>query len=101
MSRGPLWHRHRRVSCLRASRRPLRRTSVMRARSDCGQPPQAAGLVAVLLGSVICATAWGFDRDKSDLVTLHNGDHISGDIVSLQYGILTVKTNNMSTLNIE
>jgi hypothetical protein len=47
------------------------------------------------------STAWGFDRDKSDVVTLRPGDRIYGDIVSLQYGLLTVKTNNMGTLSIE
>jgi hypothetical protein len=46
-------------------------------------------------------TAWGFDRDKSDVVTLRRGDRIYGDIVSLQYGLLTVKTDNMGTLSIE
>jgi hypothetical protein len=45
--------------------------------------------------------AWGYDRDKTDVVTLKNGDRISGDIVSLEHGILVLKTDNMSTLNIE
>jgi hypothetical protein len=42
-----------------------------------------------------------YERDKSDVITLRRGDHISGDIVSLEYGILTVKTDDMSTVNIE
>ena len=54
--------------------------------------------VACLLGG---AGAWGYERDKTDVVTLRNGDHISGDIVSLEYGILTLKTDNVSTLEIE
>src|SRR5215469_2409711 len=56
----------------------------------------------LLLWSVLgCALAWGYARDKSDLVVLRNGDRLSGDIVSLEFGILTLKTDNMSTLSIE
>jgi Protein of unknown function, DUF481 len=45
--------------------------------------------------------AWGFERDKSDVVLLRNGNDISGDIVSLRFGMLRVKTNDMSTLSIK
>ena len=56
----------------------------------------------LLLGSILdCGLAWGYARDKTDVVILRNGDHLSGDIVSLEFGILTLKTDNMSTLNIE
>jgi len=62
----------------------------------------AARLLLLLLGCVLASgLAWGYARDKSDVVTLRNGDHISGDIVSLEFGILTLKTDNMSTLSIE
>jgi Protein of unknown function, DUF481 len=61
----------------------------------------AATLLLVLTSLLGCACARGYERDKSDVVTLRNGDHISGDIVSLEYGILTLKTDNMSTLSIE
>jgi Protein of unknown function, DUF481 len=47
------------------------------------------------------ALAWGYARDKTDVVMLRNGDRLSGDIVSLEFGILTLKTDNMSTLSIE
>ena len=60
-----------------------------------------AAIVLLLLGACVCAAAWGYARDKSDVVILRNGDHISGDIVSLEFGILTLKTDNMSTLSIE
>jgi Protein of unknown function, DUF481 len=63
--------------------------------------PAAAGLL-LLVGSVLaCALAWSYSRDKTDVVTLRNGDHISGDIVSLEFGILTLSTDNMSKLSIE
>src|SRR5262252_3768191 len=56
----------------------------------------------LLLWSVLgCGLAWGYARDKSDLVVLRNGDRISGDIHSLEFGILTLSTDNMSTLSIE
>jgi len=62
----------------------------------------AAARLLLLLGSILaCGLAWGYERDKSDVVALRNGDHISGDIVSLEFGILTLKTDNMSTLSIE
>ncbi len=63
---------------------------------------QAAAQTLLLIGSLLaCGLAWGYTRDKSDVVELRNGDHISGDIVSLEFGILTLKTDNMSTLSIE
>ena len=56
----------------------------------------------LLLWSVLgCGLAWGYARDKSDVVVLRNGDRISGDIHSLEFGILTLSTDNMSTLSIE
>lgn len=54
-----------------------------------------------LLFLLTCTSAGAFDRDKTDVVVLRNGDHISGDIVSLEFGLLTLKTNNMSTLAVE
>ena len=38
---------------------------------------------------------------KTDIVTLYNGDKITGEIVSLYGGILEYKTNAMGTLKIE
>ena len=55
----------------------------------------------LLWSAFICGLAWGYARDKTDVVTLRNGDRLSGDIVSLEFGILTLKTDNMSTLSIE
>ena len=62
----------------------------------------SAATLLLLLSSLLgCGSAWGYERDKTDVVILRNGDRISGDIVSLEYGILTLKTDNMSTLSIE
>src|SRR5215469_11839345 len=62
---------------------------------------QAAAVLLVLAGVCTCDLAWGYARDKTDVVMLRNGDRLSGDIVSLEFGILTLKTDNMSTLSIE
>jgi hypothetical protein len=57
--------------------------------------------VLLLTGVLACSTALAYERDKSDVVTLRRGDHISGDIVSMEYGVLVLKTDDMSTVNIE
>ena len=59
------------------------------------------GLLLLLASVLFCGLAWGYARDKTDVVMLRNGDRLSGDIVSLEFGILTLKTDNMSTLSIE
>jgi hypothetical protein len=56
---------------------------------------------ALFASALICCPAWGYDRDKSDVVTIRNGDHITGDIVALEYGKLTLKTDKAGTLYIE
>jgi hypothetical protein len=61
----------------------------------------AAGPLLLLVSVLACGLAWGYARDKTDVVMLRNGDRLSGDIVSLEFGILSLKTDNMSTLNIE
>jgi hypothetical protein len=55
----------------------------------------------VLLNVLINHTACSFDRDKSDVVILRNGNNINGDIIYLRFGILQVKTSDMGTLSIE
>ena len=63
---------------------------------------RATWMRRVLAASVLaCGLASGYDRDKSDLITMRNGDHITGDIVGLEYGKLEVKTDKMGTLSIE
>jgi hypothetical protein len=52
-------------------------------------------------GALVCGPAWGYDRDKSDVVIMRNGDHITGDVVSLEYGTLTLKTDKSGTIYIE
>lgn len=40
-------------------------------------------------------------RDKTDVITLKNGDRVTGEIKSLQYGQLELSTDDMGTINIE
>jgi Protein of unknown function, DUF481 len=61
----------------------------------------AAAVLVLFMSLLGCGLAWGYSRDKSDVVLLRNGDHVRGDIVSLEFGILTLKTDNMSDLSIE
>jgi hypothetical protein len=50
---------------------------------------------------LLCHHAAAYEREKTDVVTLRNGDRVTGEILSLQYGILAIKTNDMGTINIE
>ena len=60
----------------------------------------ARRLIPLLL-LLACASASAYERDKSDVVVLRNGDHITGDIISLEFAVLTVSTDNMNTLSVE
>ena len=66
-----------------------------------GQRHPFAALLLLLASAFVGGLAWGYARDKTDVVTLRNGNEVSGDIVSLEFGILTLKTDNMGTLSIE
>jgi len=65
------------------------------------RPRVARAIVALFAGALACAPASAYDRDKSDIVELRNGNHLTGDIVSMEYGTLTLKTDQMGTLRIE
>ena len=58
--------------------------------------PQAAGIFVLLL-----AIATPAFSEKTDIVMLTNGDKITGEVKSLQYGKLNFKTDDMGTLSIK
>jgi len=61
-------------------------------------------LLGVLLAApmLLCAVpASAADRDNTDVITLKNGDHVTGEIESLEYGLLRLSTDDMGTINIE
>lgn len=56
----------------------------------------ALSSIAFLLGSGVALA-----RDKTDVITLRNGNRITGEIYKLEYGVLQLKTDDMGTVNIE
>jgi hypothetical protein len=59
-----------------------------------------SGLLLVLCG-VIFTPRPATSREKSDVVILKNGDHITWEIKTLARGMLTVKTDSMGTVDIK
>ncbi|HYP81508.1 MAG TPA: hypothetical protein VEQ17_14555, partial [Steroidobacteraceae bacterium] len=55
-------------------------------------------MLAVLLPASTAALA---DRDNTDVIYLTNGDRITGEILSLEFGTLRFETSNAGTLSIE
>ena len=61
-------------------------------------------LLGVLLAAplLLCAVqARAADRDNTDIITLKNGDRVTGEIEQLEYGLLRLGTDDMGTINIE
>jgi hypothetical protein len=65
---------------------------------------RAGRRIAVQLAFVIpllTAAVGSFARDKTDIVTLDNGDRITGEIIELEHGQLQLKTDALGTVLIE
>ena len=61
-------------------------------------------LLRLLLAApmLLCALpAQAADRDNTDVIVLKNGDHITGEIEQLEFGLLRLSTDDMGTINIE
>src|SRR5262245_52587817 len=60
-------------------------------------------LLAALLVSIFAQlhTAPAAARDKTDVVVMRNGDRLTGEVKSLEYGILELSTDHMGTVKIE
>jgi putative salt-induced outer membrane protein YdiY len=62
----------------------------------------AASFTALLLLASYSAAGTASDaREKLDVITVVNGDRITGEIKTLAYGRLTLETDSMGTVNIE
>jgi hypothetical protein len=61
-------------------------------------PSSFVRLLPVILLLVFCQSAWAV---RTDVVYLHNGDRITGEVKSLKRGKLEFKTDHMGTLYIE
>ena len=57
-------------------------------------------LAGVLLGTSLCIASPSYAA-RTDVVILQNGDHITGEVKSLDRGLLTFKTDHMGTFDIE
>ncbi|MEM1154978.1 MAG: DUF481 domain-containing protein [Pseudomonadota bacterium] len=59
-------------------------------------------ILSVIVGVVLSIHCFGaLAKAKTDVVTLYNGDRITGEIKSLEYGILKLSTEAMGTISIE
>lgn len=50
---------------------------------------------------LVCASPAHAQRDNTDVITLKNGDRVTGEILQLEYGLLRLETDDMGTINIE
>ncbi len=57
------------------------------------------GLFFTILSQLMSVPALG--RDKTDVIILKNGDHITGEIKSLERGKMSLSTDSMGTVKIE
>lgn len=72
-----------------------RSRGAQRGRPDCA-------LVVILVTVLTLATApLGLAQGRTDVVTLANGDHITGEVVRLERGRLEFKTDDVGTLYFE
>ncbi len=62
----------------------------------CGRTVRLASTAWLLLAAAVCTA-----REKDDVVYFKNGDRITCEIISLEYGTLVVKTSAMGTVSIE
>jgi len=65
------------------------------------RPPLDRLLVGALAGLALAVAAPPAAAEKTDVVVLRNGDHMTGEVQSLDRGQLTLKTDNIGTLAIE
>ena len=59
----------------------------------------STGLFFTILSQLMSLPALG--RDKTDVIILKNGDHITGEIKSLARGKMSLSTDSMGTVSIE
>ncbi len=63
--------------------------------------PRSFRVLRVAIAALIGFSLPAAGRDKIDIVTLHNGDRITGEIKSLEGGELELSTDAMDTISIE
>jgi len=60
-----------------------------------------SALVLLLAALALCPAAGAETREKTDVITLRNGDHITGRIISAQYGYLQLDSKHSGSVSIE
>lgn len=58
-------------------------------------------VVLLLVALELLAASSASAREKTDVIVLVNGDHITGEIKKMERGLVTLKTDAMSTVSIE
>ncbi len=58
-------------------------------------------LGGILILCALTSASPALAREKTDVIVLSNGDRVTGEIKTLEYGILQLSTDNMGTLSIE
>ena len=61
------------------------------------RPRRVSGVIAALLLAAISPLA----AERTDVVILKNGDHLTGEVKKLERGRLKLKTDSMGTVYIE
>ena len=56
---------------------------------------------AIIFAIVVCSSVLIYAADKTDIVTLVNGDRLTGEIVELDRGRLVFRTDSEGTIYIE
>src|SRR5262245_26493793 len=91
------------TACVRSGRSPRSRTRSAAIRTREPRPAVSCGVIRqslapLVLLLVFCADA---QAQRTDVVTLGNGDRITGEIVNLTRGRLEFKTDDAGTLYLE
>jgi uncharacterized protein DUF481 len=80
-------------------------TSVFGKQSDCHvfihDIANRGRLADLLIVGLLFAATPAAARDKTDVVTLENGDRLTGEIIQLEHGQLEIKTDAIGTIYVE
>lgn len=63
--------------------------------------PLKRNVTTVLLVMLLLAATTAAARERTDIITLKNGDRITGEVRKLDLGVVTVQTDAMGTVTIE
>jgi len=76
-------------------------SSAQRVQAGRGNAPSGPWTASLLLASLLACSGAVSAAPKTDVVVLINGDHITGEVKSLEYNRLKLSTDHMGTIYIE